>query len=212
MDMQMPVMNGWTASNEICKMSLRNTPPIIALTANAKGMDNRKFTKVGISDIIYKPYKEKNLLQTISKWIDKTKHQTPSEKKAYPDIDTSPGTDNKAIDIPGLDTETGMAICMGEHDFYCKLLALFRETQIDFSDRFCRALDSGNLELAYRASHTLKGNAGNIGAMQLSELALKLERLCEKKRDIDEIKDGLHRVEERLKPLIIALGQYLSDT
>jgi PAS domain S-box-containing protein len=87
MDMQMPVMDGYTATWEIRrwekKHELRRTP-IIALTAHALIGDTEKSIEAGCDDHITKPVKKKVLLKAIQ---DRTRGvQVPSQK---PDTDAS---------------------------------------------------------------------------------------------------------------------------
>ena len=71
MDVQMPLMDGFTASNEIRKFN--TTTPIFALTASTSiGMQN-EFGKIGVVDFIFKPINPDNLHRTIHKYFSKNK-------------------------------------------------------------------------------------------------------------------------------------------
>lgn len=71
MDIQMPVMDGYTATEIIRKMdkSDSETIPILALTANAFVTDVSKAYSVGMNDHIAKPIDVKHMLSVIRKWI-----------------------------------------------------------------------------------------------------------------------------------------------
>ncbi|MCI5209188.1 MAG: response regulator, partial [Candidatus Electrothrix sp. ATG2] len=69
MDIQMPVMDGYTACSEI-----RNKPefkdlPVIAMTANVMESDVKKSLEVGMNDHIGKPLNEEELFKILLKWI-----------------------------------------------------------------------------------------------------------------------------------------------
>jgi PAS domain S-box-containing protein len=69
MDLQMPVTNGYTAS-EIIRQKLKLDVPIIALTANVIKGEKEKCLKVGMNDYLSKPFDEEQFLEIISKWLD----------------------------------------------------------------------------------------------------------------------------------------------
>lgn len=69
MDIQMPVMDGYTASIEIRKLSHCKDLPIIAQTANVMKGDREKALAAGMSDFIGKPLNEDELLGTMAQWI-----------------------------------------------------------------------------------------------------------------------------------------------
>ncbi len=69
MDIQMPVMDGYTATIEI-----RNDPrfkdlPIIAMTADAMDADRRKVFEVGMNDFVSKPIDIVKLFSVLQKWV-----------------------------------------------------------------------------------------------------------------------------------------------
>ena len=66
MDVQMPVMDGYTATREIRQLGI--AVPIIALTAAALFEDKQKALASGMNDHLSKPFKEAEILAMISKW------------------------------------------------------------------------------------------------------------------------------------------------
>lgn len=77
MDIQMPVMDGYTATRMIRRIedrrALRRTP-IVALTAHAYEADIRKCDEAGCDDHIAKPFKKKVLLQCLARHIREIEH------------------------------------------------------------------------------------------------------------------------------------------
>ncbi|MFW5793132.1 MAG: response regulator [Bacteroidota bacterium] len=67
MDIQMPVMDGITALNNLKKL-YNDIPPVIALSANAMEGDEDKFIALGMSDYLSKPFKFENLYEKLAKW------------------------------------------------------------------------------------------------------------------------------------------------
>ena len=82
MDMQMPVMDGVTATTEIRKDSKFNELPIVAMTANAMQQDKDKCLAAGMVDFITKPIQPDELWTALRRWI-KPKHPVqPTEAAA----------------------------------------------------------------------------------------------------------------------------------
>ncbi|SOD12654.1 PAS domain S-box protein [Pedobacter xixiisoli] len=71
MDLQMPLMNGYEATNEIRQLEKGNTVPVIALTASHTMNEVDKSKKNGMNDFIAKPIVEKTFSAAILKWIKK---------------------------------------------------------------------------------------------------------------------------------------------
>ncbi|MGB5685285.1 MAG: response regulator [Candidatus Electrothrix sp.] len=69
MDIQMPVMDGYTACSEIRKKSKFRKLPIIAMTANVMESDVAKSLEAGMNDHIGKPLDEEEVFKTLMRWI-----------------------------------------------------------------------------------------------------------------------------------------------
>lgn len=74
MDMQMPIMDGYTATKTIRKWEDENNKdntPILALTAYAMKEDKDKTLKAGCSDYLTKPIKKNKLLEALQRLSEK---------------------------------------------------------------------------------------------------------------------------------------------
>jgi signal transduction histidine kinase/ActR/RegA family two-component response regulator len=69
MDMQMPVMDGVTATREIRREPQFDALPIIAMTANAMEQDRRACSAAGMNAFVTKPFDPEAFLATVSRWI-----------------------------------------------------------------------------------------------------------------------------------------------
>ncbi len=74
MDMQMPVMDGVTATKEIRKLEKFKKLPIIAMTANAMDMDRDRCLAAGMNDFVTKPIEPEELWRALLKWIELKKN------------------------------------------------------------------------------------------------------------------------------------------
>jgi len=178
MDCQMPVMDGYTATERIRTRPEWQNLPIIAMTASAMASDRDRVLQSGMNDHITKPLDLGQMFAIMARWI----------VPAHPAV--SPGALNKLrlekasglnpdAALTTLDTTDGIGRCMGNLDLYRRLLKGFDKTQQDFGTQFSQTLRAQDLESALRLAHTLKGLAGNIGALALQHAAGELEVACQ---------------------------------
>ncbi|TRX52730.1 PAS domain S-box protein [Thalassomonas sp. M1454] len=170
MDCQMPVMDGYTATKILREMPEFSKLPIIAMTANAMSGDREKALACGMNDHIPKPINVALMFQTMAKWISVQSNNNSEAISNNLQID---------IDLPKrlntIDIEDGLKRTMGDKQLYVKLLAKFVHGHKDFAEQFNQAMTDNDIELSTRLAHTLKGLAGNIGAIDLQNSASLLE-------------------------------------
>ena len=199
MDIQMPVMDGYTATREIRQDAHFQTLPIIAMTANAMVGDRDKALAVGMNDHVAKPIDVKELFDVLNRWLDvpegSCSKETDTTKTVAP-------VDAGLPDITGVDTTTGLARVGGNIAVYHKILDKFRQTQADAPARIRAALATGDQATAQREAHTLKGVAGNIGADAVQAAAKKVEVLI---REGTDCKAALTELTHTLRTLIAGI-------
>ena len=209
MDVEMPEMDGLTATCEIRKQKKFKEVPIIAMTANVLAKHRKAAEKAGMDDYIIKPINEQAFLSTMAKWIKPASvdSQEPvddfysDEIEEIPEILETSGIPR----IEGIDTKLGLAIAQENQALYRRLLGMFRDGQRDFVDQFRKVHKDGDMKTLKRLAHTLKSVAGNVGAKNVQKMALKLENDCEEERPATEIEVRLEKVEEVLSPVLVSL-------
>ena len=175
MDVQMPVMDGFTATRELRKDKRHEGLPILAMTANATHEDRQRCEEAGMDDHIAKPIIPKVLFETLLKWVE-------HKERDVPDAPGDEAADSLELpEIAGVDTEAGLARVGGNIGSYLKLLNKFAENQADAISEIRSAFADNDNELSVRLAHTLKGVGGAIGADDLQETAAKLESSLKKK-------------------------------
>jgi len=181
MDMQMPVMDGVTATREIRKNESFKDLPIIAMTANVMEADIDKCREAGMWDHVGKPIDPDELFNKLLKWVKPRGAADFRETVVTPLKDTAreaarPLEQDDLPDIPGLDTALGLKRVMGKKAFYLDMLRKYIDNQSEAPLQIRQSLDAGDYATAERLAHTAKGVSGNIGATRLQELAAAVEK------------------------------------
>ncbi|NQU64526.1 MAG: response regulator [SAR324 cluster bacterium] len=207
MDIQMPVMDGYETSLEIRKNPDFKDLPIIAMTADAMVTDKAKAFEVGMNDHIAKPIDLKQLFSSLLKWIPPGEYETDQVK---PGPDPAAVTEKVVLELAGINTTSGLARMGGNQEFYHKLLVKFQRDNQQLTAQISQALHTENAELAHRLVHTVKGIAGNLGALDLQAAAVKLEAVM-KQGKLTETLKLLEAFDSELKIVIDGLKQ-LAET
>jgi two-component system, sensor histidine kinase and response regulator len=198
MDMQMPVMDGIEATRILRADPRHQTLPIIAMTANAMESDREVCLEAGMNDHIAKPIDPDQLFSVLLRWIRRT---DGDGKIARPHTPARPAKTSEAeLVIPGIDVRSGLKRTGGHRERYETLLRKFAEQQLGATEVMRAALSAGDAATAERTAHSLKGAAGTLGAVALSEAAANAETA---------IKTG-HGVEAALKALSLSLDPVIA--
>jgi PAS domain S-box-containing protein len=172
MDVQMPKLDGLSASRQI-RASERGDKrvPIIAMTANAMKEDRRRCLDAGMNDYLSKPLKPALLIETVHRWMDRSKASTPppTTPADIDAIEALPVLDTKAIDelvsiLPAKRILPFLHLCLLRADEETAALARLNRTS---------ALDEIRSE-----AHKLLANAGTFGARRVQALATRLQTAC----------------------------------
>jgi PAS domain S-box-containing protein len=171
MDVQMPVMDGFTATGKIREQKDYADLPVLAMTANATVEDRDKSLAAGMNEHIAKPINPQILFEALLRWIPHAERELPKGFEASSNIDD----DQEIPELAGIDTAAGVARLGGNVGSYLRLLDKFADNQADAVDQIRKESKAGDHEGAIRAAHTLKGVGGSIGATALQEVAQQLE-------------------------------------
>ncbi|GAA5316847.1 MAG: hypothetical protein AseanaTS_20510 [Candidatus Pelagadaptatus aseana] len=200
MDCQMPVMDGYEATQAIRSDSKFKKLPILAMTANAMVGDKEKVLAAGMNDHIAKPIRKRDLFITMARWIKPKSPLSQSSREALPDVGKMP-------EIEGVDIEIGMQTFEGNAALYKKLLLKFADREVDFRDRFLQSLAQQDDRAAVRCAHTLKGVAANIAAHDIQQSAASLELSCAQPDNQESMMQLLDAVQANIDRVVKAIHQ-----
>ncbi len=186
LDHMMPEMDGKETLKLMREEQLiSEDTKVIALTANAITGAREQYMEAGFNDYISKPIELSELEDILKKWLpDTVTGQTETGDELfefYPEkeasFDASDDTEVllKKLSAIGLDTEAAMGYFNGDAAFYEEILgdftAAFSERKKELDEYFA----AKNWKDFKVIIHAVKSTSKTIGAMELSDMALKLE-------------------------------------
>jgi two-component system sensor histidine kinase/response regulator len=186
MDMQMPEMDGLTATRVL--RGDRHDLPIIAMTANAMKADLDACLDAGMNDHITKPIDRKTLVETLRRWLPEPVRPRESDwsvPSAQPAGDAFPRLEG--IDLSGSLKRLGL-----EFESFKRMLIRFADGHGAALDALRAAVAADDSAAVARHAHAIAGAAGNLGADDVRAAAKALERAGrEGSKDIGKLFDHL---------------------
>ncbi len=203
MDMQMPVMDGITATQEIRKQPHLANLPVVAMTANVMQSDRDACIASGMCDVVTKPIVADHLWSVLAKWIAPRATPLPPMPASSPDVVDLPEH------VPALNMAAGLRRLNGNRRAYLNMLRLFVRNQSSTPAQLHAALAQADWPTAERIAHSAKGVAGSIGAEALQEQARVLETALHAGAPLAQLQPLVAEVELQLNALVQALHTQL---
>src|ERR1700758_2428488 len=186
MDLQMPEMDGFTAAQLLRRDPRLQQLPIIAMTAHALAEERQRCLDAGMNDHVSKPIDPDVLFSTMMRWA-KPRPRLGIESEANPlhtGTTQAKTTDETRLpEIAGINLADGLRRLAGNRRLYRDLLGQFVAKESGAAAQISAALESGDLKLAERIAHTVKGIAGNLGITEVQFEAQKLEKAIREGQD-----------------------------
>jgi two-component system sensor histidine kinase/response regulator len=164
MDIQMPVMDGFAATDAIRRREgdERHTP-IVAVTAHSLAGDREKCLAAGMDDYLTKPLRAAALERVLARWL------FPWTVVQHSDASVPNGAT-----APVLDPATLEAACGGDRDVRAEFVALFLEHSRGELDELRAVVAARDLERVRTVAHSLGGSAATLGAARLAAACSRL--------------------------------------
>lgn len=197
MDCHMPVMDGYTATNEI-RNTLKKQVPIVALTASVMIDDRERCLSVGMNDYLAKPITKEELTRCLHKWL-----HAPGGVQSKVARDKSNSIDWLVVArLLELDQDPKQG---GKSEILTEMLGLFEKNVPQHFVLIFEAISRSHAQDLLREFHALKSATCYLGAIGIG-------RLCDEARDCIHEKnfDRLKAIYQELKTEYQRVLQILS--
>lgn len=207
MDHMMPEMDGVETTKNI---RAKDDPyfkslPIIALSANAIEGVEEIFKEAGMNDFIAKPVEIKELESSLKKWLPENKITTGTVE-----VSVSREEDNFFGGFKKIDVTQGLAYTNGNAEMYRAIVKDFAATIQEKKNQLNRLVEADDVSRFTIEVHSLKSVAKTVGARELSDRALEMERLGHK-RDMESIKERIDILNKDIEDVMEDLKPFVED-
>ncbi|MFQ3196268.1 MAG: signal transduction histidine kinase/HPt (histidine-containing phosphotransfer) domain-containing protein, partial [Colwellia sp.] len=185
MDIQMPEMDGVTATQEIRKQARFNALPIIAMTAHAMPDELNKCLEVGMNEYFTKPIDPNALFSLMAKYLSdkingvQNQNDHCTEKSSdIAELVIEPPSETlmeRITKLTCLDSKKALLAMGGRQHIYEKLVIDFYKSTKGLPMELEQAYQDKDFDTLYRLAHSLKSNAAYIGAYYLADVSAELE-------------------------------------
>jgi len=186
MDVQMPLMDGYTATRHLRTLPSCAALPVVALTAGAFKAQQDAAQEAGMDAFVAKPFNVEELIATILRLCRSQPQASAAQAPAPASTPAAVSRPSGAADVPepaelpGIDLAAGLAVWRELPEFR-KFLRKFSTDYGDSGQRLHAHCAAGETAAARALAHKLKGTAGNLAlpavmaAAEALELALQPE-------------------------------------
>jgi len=168
MDVQMPEMNGWEATQAIREKERRTGLhiPIVAMTAHAMKGDEEKCLAAGMDSYLTKPIRSQNLLLILDEITKKGSTEVAAQTAPIAPL-------AKVIDL-----EAVLERLEGDRELFEELAHVFRNECPRTIKEIRRSFGQRDAAAVADHAHALKGSSANVGASAVSKTAFEIEKLA----------------------------------
>ena len=211
MDIQMPVMDGLTATRTIRTWAGFDALPIVAMSAHAMEHEKTISIAAGMNGHIGKPFETSQFYQLLAHWIPEVKQQLPCAAEVadaeMEDISGSHESRNRGLPpisagglqaLRSIDTRAGLDRFVGNEKRYRHWLTEFLTEAPGYAAQIRQLLAEDNREAARQSAHAVKGRVGMLGMSTLHPIAAAVEAALMQDAPIDALLEQMQATIELL--------------
>ena len=185
MDLQMPEMNGFEAT-EYIRNEMKSDIPIIALTADVTTVDLAKCKEVGMNDYIAKPVDERLLYTKIINLARKTMNF-----EGLSDVDSAESKAHKCINLNYLNQRT-----KSNPELMMEMIALYIEQTPPLISTMKQSMKEKDWSALYSAVHKIIPSFAIMGiSHDFENMAMKVQEYASTQKQTDVIPDLVLQIE-----------------
>ncbi|MBF0471630.1 MAG: response regulator [Gammaproteobacteria bacterium] len=169
MDIEMPLMDGITATRAIRNQSDYRKLPVIALTAHATSDDRKRALKAGMDDYLSKPLELPRLVHTLQRWFTFCEGE-PQQAPAP----VTEGAEAIIVQLEreGIDSREVLSRIGGNLNLYLELLQAYGERFQDLIPELTAQQEQRQWQEMVRKLHALRGTCANLGLVNIGRQAI----------------------------------------
>ncbi|MBB4844480.1 PAS domain S-box-containing protein [Paucibacter oligotrophus] len=202
MDVQMPVMDGYSASRAIRQELRLAQLPIIAMTANVMASDRDECLAAGMNEHVGKPFDMDKLVDVI---LHSQERPEPAvQERRFATLAVPEDLQARAL-AQGFDAQSAMDRFMGKAELFQRMAQSFAKSALELPQQLSVKMAAHELDEAVLLAHSFKGLAATLGAQRLAELGAEGEATLKRGETLGA--DWLAALEQQLVPACAALLQ-----
>jgi len=205
MDIQMPVMDGYTATGQI--RSLAADLPVIGLTAHALEDERERCLAAGMAEHVAKPVEPDELVAAIRRLVPSGEGGHAAGARLLRQPAHTPAAAQSQL----IDTQTLLQRFKGRESFVRKLLGSVRDTHATTPQKLRAAAEQQDVETLRFVAHSLKGMAGNMQVARLLVIARQVEAQL-KAGKLDSAVASAQQLAQMLEGTLAEIDTYLQES
>lgn len=194
MDMEMPVMDGYTATRLVREWEEetgRDPLPVIALTANALKEDRLRSLNAGCTVHLTKPIKKKKLLEIVAEYGRYQDSEAPGDTKSESAMDAG--------------SSAGKITVVCDADLEDLIPGYLEDRKVE-----CQSIKNlavnGEFGMVRTTAHGMKGSGGSYGFPKISEIGRDME-IAAGKGNLDDILKQIDALDAYLQAVEVRYGE-----
>jgi CheY-like chemotaxis protein len=208
MDVQMPEMDGVTATGEIRKreQTTGGHIPIVAMTAHAMKGDKEKCLEAGMDDYVSKPIRRKDLADVIARIVERFLTEAPANGEPAAASATDANEGSRMI----LDEAALLEECDNDKALLRRMVEIYDRDASGRLPRLREAVHTGSAVAVKEEAHALKGGIGTFYAKAAYDTAYDLEKMGAA-GNLDNAQATLQTLESQLQSLRQKLDELIQS-